>query len=252
MSKRDRNRKYGHNEGREDWGYRRGEDEDRERSLFGYGKREGRYVGSSRGFEDEYSSSGRSDRQALTPSDRSDFQRGRFPDRANAGNAGSYLQPSPYDDNLAGDRVHYRNEDRYQVGERSWIDKAGDEVSSWFGDEEAARRREYDERRAQSQHGKGPRNYTRSDDRIREDVNDELADSWTLDATNIEVMVNDGEVVLTGTVENRSDKRTAEDTAEDVRGVKHVENRLRIVRGDYNAENDAWTSGPEKGAAKSA
>ncbi|HEY0596126.1 SWFGD domain-containing protein, partial [Sphingopyxis sp.] len=53
-------------------------------------------------------------------------------------------------------------------GERGFFERAGDEVLSWFGDEEAQRRRERDHR------GRGPTDYIRSDDRIREDVNDRL------------------------------------------------------------------------------
>lgn len=112
--------------------------------------------------------------------------------------------------------------------ERGWWDKASDEVSSWMGDEEAARRRETDHRRHAIHRGRGPKGYTRSDDRIKEDVNDRLTDYAYLDASNIDVDVTGGEVVLTGTVESRYAKRTAEDIADDVSGVKNVENRLRV------------------------
>ncbi|GLQ54743.1 SWFGD domain-containing protein [Devosia nitrariae] len=50
---------------------------------------------------------------------------------------------------------------------RDWMDRAGDEVSSWFGDDEAARRREIDRRRG-GHYGRGPSGYRRSDDRIAE------------------------------------------------------------------------------------
>jgi osmotically-inducible protein OsmY len=76
--------------------------------------------------------------------------------------------------------------------------------------------------------GRGPKGYTRSDDRIREDVNDRLSDDYYLDASDIEVMVASAEVILTGTVNTRNDKRRAEDLAESVSGVRNVENRLRI------------------------
>jgi hypothetical protein len=78
--------------------------------------------------------------------------------------------------------------------------------------------------------GRGPKNYKRSDSRIREDINDMLTDDRFLDATNIEVEVNDGEVILTGTIESKAAKRRAEDLAELISGVKHLENRLRIGR----------------------
>ncbi len=93
---------------------------------------------------------------------------------------------------------------------------------SWFGDRDAARRRQRDHS------GRGPTNYTRSDDRIREDVNDKLTDDWGVDARKVTVTVNNGEVTLDGTVSTRLQKRRAEDCADDVSGVKHVQNNLRV------------------------
>ncbi len=78
--------------------------------------------------------------------------------------------------------------------------------------------------------GKGPKGYKRSDDRILEDIHDQLTFDNFLDASNIEVTVKDGEVTLTGTVSERSDKRRAEDIAESVSGVEHLENRIRVNR----------------------
>lgn len=80
--------------------------------------------------------------------------------------------------------------------------------------------------------GRGPKNYTRSDDRIREDVHDRLTDDAWLDASHIDVQVKDGEVTLSGTVEDRRDKRRAEDLVDDCSGVKHVQNNLRIENRD--------------------
>ncbi|HEU0167933.1 MAG TPA: BON domain-containing protein [Chloroflexota bacterium] len=76
--------------------------------------------------------------------------------------------------------------------------------------------------------GRGPRNYTRSNDRIREEVSDRLSDHPWLDASQIEVMVEDGVVTLTGAVEDRTQKRMAEDVADSVSGVRDVNNQLRI------------------------
>lgn len=76
--------------------------------------------------------------------------------------------------------------------------------------------------------GRGPKNYTRSDDRIREDVSERLSDDSWLDASEIEVRVANCEVILTGAVQSRDDKRRAEDLAEQVSGVKHVQNNLRV------------------------
>jgi osmotically-inducible protein OsmY len=80
--------------------------------------------------------------------------------------------------------------------------------------------------------GKGPRNYRRSDERISNDINDRLADDSFVDASDIEVIVKNCEVVLAGTVESRDAKKRAEDIGESVSGVKNVENRLRVKRND--------------------
>lgn len=112
--------------------------------------------------------------------------------------------------------------------DRNWFDKAGDEVQSWFGDREAEQRRQRDRMREGDHRGRGPSGYRRSDERIREDVNDRLSDDSWLDASNVDVHVHEGEVTLSGTVHDRHDKRHAEDLAERVSGVHHVQNNLRV------------------------
>jgi osmotically-inducible protein OsmY len=79
-----------------------------------------------------------------------------------------------------------------------------------------------------SHRGKGPKSYVRSDERIREDVSDRLRDDEHIDASDIEVMIEGGEIVLSGTVDSRFAKRHAEDLAESVSGVRNVENRIRV------------------------
>jgi osmotically-inducible protein OsmY len=59
--------------------------------------------------------------------------------------------------------------------------------------------------------GHGPKGYTRADERILEDVCERLALAPMIDAREISVEVEDGEVALTGEVENRQIKRMAED-----------------------------------------
>lgn len=76
--------------------------------------------------------------------------------------------------------------------------------------------------------GKGPKGFTRTDERIKEDINCRLTDDAYVDASNVEVSVENGEVTLTGSVPDRSSKRRAEDVAELVSGVSNVENRLRV------------------------
>jgi osmotically-inducible protein OsmY len=110
---------------------------------------------------------------------------------------------------------------------RDWWDRTSDEVSSWLGDDDARRRRDMDAQ-DRGHRGRGPKGYTRSDDRIREDVSDRLSDDPMVDASEIEVSVAGSEVTLAGTVSSREERRRAEDCAERVSGVSHVQNNLRL------------------------
>jgi osmotically-inducible protein OsmY len=77
--------------------------------------------------------------------------------------------------------------------------------------------------------GRGPKGYCRSDERIQEEINDQLTQHGDIDATEIMVKVSGGVVTLTGTVEYRNAKRMAEDVAESVSGVQ-VQNQIRASR----------------------
>jgi osmotically-inducible protein OsmY len=78
--------------------------------------------------------------------------------------------------------------------------------------------------------GKGPRSYQRSDVRIGEEIHDLLLNDSYVDASDVEVSVENGEVILTGMVEDRNSKRRVEDIIHAVAGVTQVENRLRAKR----------------------
>ena len=82
--------------------------------------------------------------------------------------------------------------------------------------------------------GRGPKGWQRSDDRIREDINERLTDHPHIDASEIEVTVQNGEVTLTGTVEERNAKRLAEDVAESVSGVREVHNQIRVQQSQHS------------------
>ena len=89
--------------------------------------------------------------------------------------------------------------------------------------------------------GRGPRGYQRSDERVYEEVCDLLTENGDIDATNIEVRCENGEVILDGTVPDRDTKRLAEDIAESARGVRDVRNNLRIeasAMGDEAASDE--------------
>ena len=84
--------------------------------------------------------------------------------------------------------------------------------------------------------GRGPKGYRRSDERIREEISDQFMDNDELDASEIEVMVVEGVVTLSGTVPDRQSKRLAEDIAENGSGVRDVMNQLKV-------DNEASTGG---------
>jgi hypothetical protein len=101
----------------------------------------------------------------------------------------------------------------------------------YYGGGEVSRRGGRDVVQARSagpHHGRGPKGYTRTDERIFEDVCERMTDDAMLDACDIEVHVSSGEVSLDGTVSDRADKRRAELLAESIPGVSHVQNNLRV------------------------
>jgi len=79
--------------------------------------------------------------------------------------------------------------------------------------------------------GRGPKGYQRSDERIREDLCERLTDDPMVDASQVDVDVSGREVTLSGLVETRAARRRAEDIAEEISGVVHVQNDLRVRSG---------------------
>ncbi len=147
---------------------------------------------------------------------------GGYPD---GGRSGYGYRETPY-------RPQERNyrEHNYRDHDRNWWDRTRDEVSSWFGDENAQHRRAQDMRDQGNgaYRGVGPKGYHRSDERIKDDINDRLSDDPYVDASDIEVLVENGEVTLSGRVMSKAIKRRAEDIADSVSAVTNVENRIRI------------------------
>lgn len=78
--------------------------------------------------------------------------------------------------------------------------------------------------------GRGPKGYRRRDERIFEDVCEALMRHPGIDASEIEVSVADGVLLLRGLVPDRWMKRAAEWVSEDVPGVREVRNELSIQR----------------------
>ena len=74
----------------------------------------------------------------------------------------------------------------------------------------------------------GPKGWQRRDDRIHDDVCARLTDDGYVDASDIEVIVHEGEVVLSGGIATRAQRERAIHIAESVRGVIDVISRLRV------------------------
>jgi hypothetical protein len=74
----------------------------------------------------------------------------------------------------------------------------------------------------------GPKGYQRSDERIREEICDELMQTDRIDSSEVTVEVTAAKVTLGGTAPERWMKHAIEDLADACPGVQDVDNRIRI------------------------
>jgi osmotically-inducible protein OsmY len=99
--------------------------------------------------------------------------------------------------------------------------------------------------------GRGPANYTRSNERLLEDANERLTRDPHVDASKINVTCKDNEITLDGTVDSRSAKRRAEDIVDDISGVKHVQNNLRVEsRESYYGQSSTTSASSSSATGK--
>lgn len=139
--------------------------------------------------------------------------------------------------------------ERFEDAGRSageFLHRAGEKMASWFnaGGEGRIYDRDYLDPTPRAWRGRetgapergarglGPSGYKRSDERINDDAHERLTDDTWLDASKIGVSVSGGEITLSGTVENRAAKHHAEHLVEDLSGVTHVQNNLRVAKGN--------------------
>ncbi|SPK74433.1 conserved protein of unknown function (plasmid) [Cupriavidus taiwanensis] len=87
-----------------------------------------------------------------------------------------------------------------------------------------------------------PKNYQRTDTRIRDDLCERLAHADD-DVSDVTVDVGSGIVTLTGTVADRGVKYRIEELAEDVLGVNEVRNNLQVARRAGGAEEGQQEAG---------
>ena len=78
--------------------------------------------------------------------------------------------------------------------------------------------------------GSTAKGWKRGDERVREAVCDALMEHPRVDASDVEVEVAEGRVVLRGEVPDRDTKYLVEDLVESILGVEDVDNQLRAPR----------------------
>lgn len=100
--------------------------------------------------------------------------------------------------------------------------------------------------------GVGPANYTRSDERIREDLNERLTEAHDLDASGLSVEVEDGVAILSGRVPQRWMKHRAEDLADGCTGVTDIRNQIVVGEGSGTTGSSAGGTDKKAGAGAGA
>lgn len=99
--------------------------------------------------------------------------------------------------------------------------------------QELSREKKQGESRNQGKfYGKGPKGWKYSDTKIRDDVSEALYENYDVDASDIEVSVNEGTVYLRGFIDSREAKREAERCLEHIPGVQDIQNELRVKRSE--------------------
>jgi osmotically-inducible protein OsmY len=86
--------------------------------------------------------------------------------------------------------------------------------------------------------GVGPKGYTRSDERLKEEISERLSDDPQIDASDVSIECSNGKITLSGQVDERWMKHHIENLVDRSSGVKDIDNRL-TVGGRQNARNTA-------------
>ncbi len=94
--------------------------------------------------------------------------------------------------------------------------------------------------------GRGPKNYQRTDERLREDISERLTQDPDIDASEIVVEVSSGAVTLSGHVDRRQTRYRVEDLVDRCHGVTNIDNRLSIGPARTSGAGDATNLTPPK------
>jgi osmotically-inducible protein OsmY len=99
--------------------------------------------------------------------------------------------------------------------------------------------------------GKGPKNFQRSDDRIKELICERLTDDPDVDASEVTLNVQGGKITLEGTVDSRQTKMKIEDIADQF-ATHEVQNNLRVQKQGSSSSESGGKSSMAGSTGKSA
>lgn len=206
--------------------------------------------------------------QARFGSARNSYDFGRDYDQNSAWSQPSFRPQPRFQDRMSDSHprnMDYGRGDSYSrdfqnsnIGHADWNNRF--DANRFNGDSSSWNRYSSDQNQ-QSQHhfndqkSRWPKSYKRTDDRIKDDIHEELIRHGRIDASEIEVQVKDGEITLTGQVLSRQDKRLVEDIAEKVLGAQEVHNQLRVSKqqtaNDQKNTSSTFGSGSNRMATSS-
>lgn len=167
--------------------------------------RSGRRVAEDANVRDDYGQADYSRDYAYDPDRGRGYRRFTDDDR-------DYGRRMDSGDHRSEDAGRYADEPEDRERGRSWKERAGAFLGGGSNRDEA---------RAP------PRRRGPSDRVLWAVIVERLEDQRGLDLRDVDVLVEDGEVTLNGTVRRKEDRRRIEDIA-DIEGVSHVQNNLRV------------------------
>jgi len=158
---------------------------------------------------------------------------------------------APYFDEVGFNRGQYEDPLARQSGGRSQYRQEGSGQGSYgqnrYGQSGYGESAFYGRgRQQQRRYPQGPKGYTRSDERLREDISERLMQAYDIDSSEVTVQVQGGKVVLEGTVPNRYMKHAIEDIADGAPGVQDVDNRIRVT-----SSGGRWSTSQDAGSVAS-
>ena len=191
--------------------------------------------------ENVYSSRLSPDRQASTS------ERFGYPSNMNAWSGGDHANYSANSQSRMGQNPSFGHHDHDLLNhnQHSYGD-AGSASFGSFGEERSNHKDWGAQSTSRNFNGRGPKGYKRSDERIKEDVCETLSRDHRIDASDIEVNVEDAMVTLSGVVDSRDIKRAAEMIIENLSGVDDVKNDIKVKKAGEMNHDSLLTSGSNR------